>query len=262
MGAVSVGASFGSSAFAVPDEGAALLVSPVRRAIVDAIANHLSESGEPQGLTAAQLAEMLDLHVTTVRFHLDQLVAHGLLDAEFVRGAVGRPSKHYALAAGSLQQDPTEAGLKVLTELLAESFGTDITPAAAGANWARRNIPADTSPPADTAGAWLTKVGRMIDVLRDWGYTPDLTTSEGGRNCRVDLVRCPFLELAKTNPAVVCGIHRGLIAGAMHQFGETATEVSLEPFVGPELCQAHVRTRTPFRLRSVSPEAPTSEESS
>ena len=45
---------------------------------------------------------------------------------------------------------------------------------------------------------------------------------------------------------MVCGIHRGLIAGAMQQFGESDTQVSLEPFVQPQLCLAHVTTHTPF----------------
>lgn len=236
--------------------GAALLVSPVRRAIVDALSNRplarVDGDESKSGMTATQLAALLDLHVTTVRFHLDQLVAGGLLTAEFKRGhGVGRPRKVYSVAPGSLDQGSHEHALRILTELLAEAFGDgNVTPAGAGANWARKNIPAHSGPPADTAGAWLGKVAEMIDVLAEWGYTPDLATSENGRTCRIDLVKCPFLDLAKSNPAVVCGIHRGLIAGAMEQLGETNTDVSLEPFVGPELCQAHVRTRTPFRARS------------
>lgn len=240
--------------------GAAILASPVRRAIVDALSSRPLRphvSGEPRtGMTAAQLGALLELHVTTVRFHLDQLVAGGLVSAEFERGhGVGRPRKVYTVASGSLEADIHDRGLKILTGLLAESFGDgQVTPAEAGARWARQNMAPDTSGVAHSPGEWLTKVGQMIDVLGEWGYTPDLTTSEGGRTCRIDLVRCPFLEMAKTNPAVVCGIHRGLIAGAMEQLGEPDTDVSLEPFVGPELCQAHIRTRTPFRSRTTTSE--------
>ena len=70
---------------------------------------------------------------------------------------------------------------------------------------------------------------------------------EGGRAAEVTLAHCPFLELARANPAVVCGIHRGLISGSLEQLGETATRVSLEPFVDPTTCVAHVSTTTPFR---------------
>jgi predicted ArsR family transcriptional regulator len=231
--------------------GAALLSSPVRRSIVDALAEH-EDTTAAEGMTAGQLAEMLDLHVTTVRFHLDQLVAAGLVSADFTkRFGVGRPRKVYSVAPGALDDTSPHPALQILTELLADSFGSEATPAEAGARWAHEHVPPDDTGPAESAGQWLTKVGRMIDVLHDWGYTPDLTTSEGGRACRIDLVRCPFLELARTNPAVVCGIHRGLIKGAMEQLGESQTQVSLEPFVEPDRCQAQVRTRTPFRPRTV-----------
>lgn len=243
--------------------GAELLSSPVRRAVMDALVNHrpalVAVNGVTRdpvlGMTAAQLASALGLHVTTVRFHLDQLVAGGLVRATFTKGfGVGRPRKVYEADPGALDTDRGDVALRALAGLLAEHFSSGVTPAEAGRAWAVDHVPAQPGPPASTPGQWLTKMGQMIDVLQDWGYTPELATSEGGRTCRIDLVRCPFLELARTNPAVVCGIHRGLIAGAMEQFGETDTEVSLEPFVGPELCQAHIRTRTPFSPRPASPE--------
>ena len=62
-----------------------VLASPVRRDIMDTLANlPLSPSpGQPWtrrgGLTAAALASRLGLHVTTIRFHVDQLVRAGLL---------------------------------------------------------------------------------------------------------------------------------------------------------------------------------------
>lgn len=235
--------------------GAALLTSPVRRSIVDALADHGGGDAGPDEMTAGQLADLLDLHVTTVRFHLDQLVAAGLVAADFTkRFGVGRPRKVYSLAPGALDDPAPHPALQILTALLADSFGSEATPAEAGAHWAHQHVPADGTGPAESAGQWLTKVGKMIDVLHDWGYTPDLTTSEGGRTCRIDLVRCPFLDLARTNPAVVCGIHRGLIKGAMEQLGESHTQVSLEPFVEPDRCQALVRTQTPFRPRTLSTE--------
>jgi len=211
-------------------DGASLLASPVRRLIVDTLVNR----GE---LTASQLGEFLDLHVTTVRFHLDQLVAARILDARFVKNTgAGRPRKVYSVAPGFGVQEN----------------GRPMTPAEAGQRWAMDHVPREELAPAASAGAWLAKVGRMIDALQDWGYTPDLTTTHGGRTARVELARCPFIDLARTNPAVVCGIHRGLIAGAMQQFGESDTRVSLEPFVQPHLCLAHVTTHTPFTSGATS----------
>ncbi len=232
-----------------------LLDSPVRRALVDTVATSAQLDPDHPGMTAAELAAAHDLHVTTVRFHLDQLVAAGLVESRFERAArAGRPRKLYTVAAGSM--GPSSASdahaYRALAELLTSTFaraasGT-ITPADAGREWARRHVPPVDTGPARSPGQWLSKLGRMVDVLRGWGYTPQVTTSEDGREVSVALVDCPFLDLAMDNPAVVCGIHRGLIAGTMEQLGEGDTEVSLEPFVEPRRCLAHVRTRTPFTV--------------
>lgn len=241
---------------AAAHNAAALLASPVRRRLVDALA-HVDAEGRGPGLTAAELAAEVALHVTTVRFHLDQLVAAGLVGAEVRRGGgAGRPRKFYTLAPGSLEDvDPRSElePLRLLSSLLAQTLtegvsGQSVTPAEAGRRWAVEHVPAAVGArPADTPGRWLGRVAQMIDVLQEWGYTPELRTSEGGRAAEVTLAHCPFLELARANPAVVCGIHRGLIAGSLEQLGETATRVSLEPFVDPTTCIAHVSTTTPFR---------------
>jgi predicted ArsR family transcriptional regulator len=227
--------------------GASLLASPVRRLIVDTLARR-------GAMTAAQLGDIIDLHVTTARFHLDQLVAGGLLESRFQKQVgAGRPRKLYAVAPGSLEPSRRDSeGLQVLAELLAESLtagenGEPLSPAEAGRRWALEHVSDTHTAAADTPGRWLAKVGEMVDVLGDWGYTPEVTTTNGGRTARINLAHCPFLDLARKNPAVVCGIHRGLIAGAMERLGEEEADVSLEPFVAPFLCRAHVTTQTPFK---------------
>ncbi len=234
-----------------------LLASPVRRRLVDTVVARSPGGAGEQGLTATQLTEIVGLHVSTVRFHLDQLVAAGILASAFVRpGGVGRPRKVYAPAPGSLEGtgrvEETES-LRLLSGLLAQGLAGEPgsprpTPADVGRAWVREHVSADpAAAPADTPGRWLAKVGQMIDVLEGWGYTPNLATTDEGRTATVALTRCPFIELARDNPAVVCGIHRGLIAGALEQFGEHDTEVGLQPFVEPTLCLAHIRTTAPFR---------------
>ena len=240
----------------VQPNAAALLASPVRRRLVDTLA-HAGQGVGDTAMTAAELGALVGLHVTTVRFHLDQLVAAGIVDSAVRRGGgAGRPRKVYSIAAGSLDDIDARSEvepLRLLSGLLAQTLGDGAegrttTPAEAGRRWAFEHVPADPhAVPADTPGRWLGKLAQMIDVLQEWGYTPELRTSDGGRAAEVTLEHCPFLELARANPAVVCGIHRGLIAGSLAQLGETATRVSLEPFVDDTTCIAHVSTATPFR---------------
>lgn len=67
----------------------------------------------------------------------------------------------------------------------------------------------DAPAPARTAGEWSSTVGRLVDTLRVWGYTPSVRTEDSGRTARIDLVDCPFIQLARAHPEVACGIHRG-----------------------------------------------------
>lgn len=241
-----------------------LLASPVRRSIVDLLADPgalaVEQTGTRAGpfprrpsLTASELSRLLGLHVSTVRFHLDQLVSGGVLESAFVRtGGAGRPRKVYAVAATAPDDDTRNESLRVLSALLTGAFsaqtGRDpLTPEQAGENWAREHVSPPQDPtPAPTPGGWLSKVGQMMDVMRGWGYVPELTTEQGGHAARVDLKDCPFRELAEQNPTVICGIHRGLIAGTMARLGEPDTAVDLTPFVEPGLCVAHLVKTRPF----------------
>ncbi|MFX0539889.1 helix-turn-helix transcriptional regulator [Ornithinimicrobium sp. Y1847] len=248
-----------------PDQpdGAALLTSAVRRRIMDTLAAlpRLTVEGRPTrdgGLSAAELGERLDLHSTTVRFHLDQLVGAGLVDSHFVRdGGAGRPKKKYVIVEGDLSQvvRPDAAGpYRVLATLLADALdpatATEVTPEQAGIDWVRRRLAEQRAADGDqregtperagTTGQWLGKVGGVVDLLEEWGYTPDLTLDGAEGDLILTLRDCPFLDLARAHPAVVCGVHRGLLKGALQEAGEEQAEVSLRPFVGPATCHAVV----------------------
>jgi predicted ArsR family transcriptional regulator len=231
-----------------------LLDSPVRRRIVDLLADAATGDDDGrQGRTAAEVASVLGLHTTTARFHLDQLEGGGLVESWLLRGAVGRPRKLYRLPSRSLPPvADTTGALRTLTALLTESWssterGERLTPEEAGHRWAVQHAAGEgPRTPARTPGAWLGKVGEMLDRLQGWGYQPVVRTEDGGRTAELTLVDCPFLELAQENPGVVCGVHRGLLRGTLESLGETDTEVSLRPFVEPRVCLARVRTRAEF----------------
>lgn len=216
--------------------------SAVRRRFMD----ELSADGG-RSRTAAELADSAGVHVSTARFHLDQLVASRALQTAYERRGVGRPRKVYAIA-DSTPQDAAEQharSLQLLSGLLVDMFDgrgdeTVRTPEQAGEHWARHhvNIEGDTKP-ANTPGEWLGKVGGVTDVLRTWGYTPEITTSRNAADLHIS--HCPFRDMAKANQAVVCGIHRGLLRGAMSTLGEESTDIELLPFHDGETCVAHLR---------------------
>lgn len=239
-------------------QGAALLTSAVRRRIVDHLSSlpRIAAHGEPtreQGLTAAELGQVLDLHATTVRFHLDQLVHAGLLRSHFVRtGSAGRPAKRYAVEEGELGEvvhPPSEGPYQVLATLLADAMASEDgqlrTPEQAGRAWALRKMTerravqdAEQAAPATTTGEWMGKVGTVVDLLEEWGYTPDLALSGQEGDVTLTLRECPFLELARVHPQIVCGVHRGLLGGALEAVGEPQAGISLHPFVTERTCHA------------------------
>lgn len=238
--------------------GVALLGSPVRRGVVDELAA-LDQEGRAEGLTAAELGERLGLHTTTIRFHVDQLVAAGVLDSHFVRnGGVGRPSKKYVLREDPLAASARQAGrpFEVLAGLLTTTLSVEesqrLTPEEAGVRWATRRAEqvaavrtavlgeAGSEAAPQGTGSRDAKVAEVIALLGEWGYTPQTHPLEDGSGVEVTLRDCPFLDLARSHPDVVCGVHRGLLRGALAAVGEPDARISLEPFVGPDTCRARL----------------------
>lgn len=245
----------------MPESDAALdvLSSPVRRRILRVLEpegrsgrQDRGRQADTQGLTAGQLATGLSLHVTTVRFHLDQLVAAGLVEADFQKQVgAGRPRKVYRSVRAGPTPVSSEESLHLLSALLTEAFSAQavherqLSPEEAGRQWAQEHVTARDSEPATTTGEWVAKLGRALDVLRSWGYEPELTVGGAARDARVDLTHCPFRDLAQQNTAVVCGIHQGLIAGTMSRLGEPDTTVDLHAFAEGDRCIAYVHSPAP-----------------
>ena len=72
-------------------------------------------------------------------------------------------------------------------------------------------------------------------MLGEHGFEPRVAGLE------VTMHRCPFTELARESPAVVCGMHRGLAEGALAEAGSTLGVDALEVFPQPGVCVLHLR---------------------
>lgn len=251
-----------------------VLASPVRRDIMDTLANlPLSPSpGQPWtrrgGLTAAALASRLGLHVTTIRFHVDQLVRAGLLVTRDERAGVGRPRRHYAVSPGPIPDAREFTAYRIMTELLAEALadgtsGALPTAEEAGERWVRRHASefglADPTTSghgthaARTREEWEAHVRMVVDLLQRWGYGPQVRRADDGHTAEIRLVTCPLRDLATTNPAVACGVHRGLVRGTLDLLGEQDSDLKVVPFVQPNLCIARITTKTEFAPQGGTP---------
>lgn len=179
----------------------------------------------------AALSALSGLHVNTVREHLEALTRHGLAHrhASAPHGR-GRPAWLYA-ATGEEGPPSEYAGLAAA--LAATIHRTSDTPtedaAEAGTDWGRRL--ADERGAQPTADA-ATARREVVDLLDDLGFGAD---SDPG-NTVVRLTRCPLLAAAHQYPDVVCGVHLGLVRGALVAHGADPEGTELVPFAEPGAC--------------------------
>ena len=193
-------------------------------AALDLLARH------PEGLTVTEVAEHLRLHVTTVRVHLNRLVAEERLLQRDERVGVGRPRRRYFPVPRAVPSVAIQDDYQLLAEVLAEVL--DVESAKAEdvlKEWAMRTLDAGAlGVPAPSEVGWQDKVEVVIGLLRSWGYDPRMTLT-GPSRLAAELNGCPLRGAAFSSPEAVCGAHRGLIRGALGALGEPDTDVELEP---------------------------------
>lgn len=74
---------------------------------------------------------------------------------------------------------------------------------------------------------------RLLDLLDAAGFAPEPTTR---LDAPIRLRRCPFGALARERQEVVCGVHLGMLRGALEAMAAPVEATALEPFVRPDLC--------------------------
>jgi predicted ArsR family transcriptional regulator len=201
------------------------------------------------GLTAAQVVEATGLHPSTVRAHLDKLTESGLLSRRRQGdGSPGRPAWRYqavprpdgdagpagAVAAADGPYRALAAAL--IAQLTREADDPHSAGIRAGRDWGR-SLAAALGP-----GGKPRAVDGLVEVLAGLGFTPEVVERPGPGDAVMHLRTCPYLDLALADPDVVCGVHLGVIGGAMGALGASATDTDLEPFAVPGACVVRVRT--------------------
>lgn len=199
----------------------------------------LQDAGVPLGV--ADVAARMGLHPNTARFHLDGLVENGLVDRTTEsRDEPGRPRALYAARPGSTQAGQRSYRLlaEILTSYLASNSPKPSKAALeAGFTWGR--YLADRPPPyrrTDVTAA-TEQLVRMLDEI---GFDSEVLGD--GRKRDVLLHHCPFREAAIEHREVVCSVHLGLMQGMLAELDSPLVAESLDPFVEPSLCVAHIAT--------------------
>jgi predicted ArsR family transcriptional regulator len=197
-------------------QAVAALGDPARRALYAYVTN----AGRP--VTRDEAAAATGMKRATATFHLERMVADGLLAVEFARVSgragpgAGRTAKLYTRARRqievSLPPRQYELAAAIMAGALDEAQRHSVPAGQAIAEAAtqegRRLATAGSGPAVkEPAGA-----GRLAGVLAQAGYEPR-TSSRGG----VQLANCPFHGLVSRHPALVCEMNlcllRGMIAG-------------------------------------------------
>jgi predicted ArsR family transcriptional regulator len=176
------------------------------------------------GLDTNQLAERLELHPNTIRWHLDVLGDSGLVEQiPERRHGRGRPSIVHRLTSEGIVRGRDEYRLlaTMLTDVVAGDSSGEARAYEAGVRWGRHLQQAEHE--ASLAG-----------LLDREGFAAE----QHGE--RLEMRRCPFYALAEGAPEVICTLHHGIIDGALEESGSGETVDRLDPFVEPGLCIAHL----------------------
>ena len=210
-----------------------VLASASRMAVLDLLRS------QAQPLGVGEIAQRIGLHQNTVRFHLDLLVDAGyaIRRSEAPHGP-GRPRVVYEATAAPGGERNYRLLAEVLAQhLLATSERSGEAAISAGRTWARltkRQQHGGEGAPTAAPISEEAAIAEIVRMLGDIGFAPEVTSDRTAINLR----RCPFRELAESNPEVVCGAHLGMIQGALAEMGAPISATRLLPLVQPNLCIA------------------------
>ncbi|MCX7619965.1 MAG: helix-turn-helix domain-containing protein [Acidimicrobiales bacterium] len=200
----------------VPDERLRKSRLDILKALGDntRYAIYLELARSPLPLATAEIADVLGLHVNTVRPHLERMREVGLLQVHTEgRGTVGRPQHRYSLAPDApslgLEPSPYPTMARVLL-YAAHEAGLDRSELAEAG---RVQGGADAQQWTDGTAC----LEALIVEQAKLGFDPAVVDDDQGAT--MAFAHCPFRELAEAYPDLVCGLHCGLVEGFVETLG-------------------------------------------
>ena len=174
---------------------------------------YIADAAGPVGV--AELTDHVRLNHNAVRQHLAVLKDAGLVTEEVEeRSRPGRPRLLYRLHPEAAGRWGTPGAYAWLANLLSDAVRRRAEPRQVGREDGRRRA-------TELAGT-----GEEVDLLEAEiarrGFRP--TRVERGRKVELVLGRCPFADVAASDPGTVCQLHLGLAEGLAEGLGRLDVE--------------------------------------
>ena len=194
-------------------------------------------AGQPGPVTRDQAAAAVGISRKLAAFHLDKLTAAGLLEATAPdpasrRPGPGRTPKAYQPTAAEVTLSIPQRRYDALGEVLAQAIVAD-GPASSARHTAQQlarergvalgeRVRTDRRLGRLGPERALTVIG---ELLAGCGYAPARTPAQ----LQLLLRNCPFQQLARRAPELVCGLNQQFLAGLLAGLRSRRVDAVLQP---------------------------------
>jgi predicted ArsR family transcriptional regulator len=217
-------------------------------ALDDDLRRHLHEfiRAQRRPVTREEAAAAVGISRKLAAFHLDKLVAAGLLRTDYAhRGAlrpVGRTPKVYAPVDADIRLSIPDRQHEVLATILIDAVLTER--ADQTAPQAVMRAARDRGVAAGATERQSSRPGRLgaeraltlsEGVLKRHGYEPDRISPT-----RICLRNCPFHPVSEQFPGLVCGLNHAFLTGFLTGLDAPTVRAVLQPRAGE--CCVELRT--------------------
>jgi predicted ArsR family transcriptional regulator len=208
-------------------QAVAALVDPVRRALYEYVRR------QRRAVTREEAAAAQAISRSLTAFHLDKLVASGLLRARYEappgqpRGR-GRTPKVYE-ATGDLTVTVPPRRYDLVGEIMADALAAEPGPAVLREAYGRGHAAGSER---RAAGGGTGDLGEVGEALAEVGFEPVEEPD------RLVLGNCPFSALVARQPELICGISHAFVRGLLVGLEADRLTARLRP--RPDACCVEV----------------------
>lgn len=228
-----------------PVGAVALLGDPNRRRLYELVATSAEPVGRDEGAGSLGISREL------AAFHLDRLVAGGLLETEYRRlsgrtgPGAGRPAKLYRRTDREIAVSLPHRSYAVAAEVFASALSRLDGPAASSAvgqvaRGAGEEVGIEARRGAGSPPSHARLKAALLDQLSGAGYEPEVDPASG----EVSLRNCPYAALASSHRELTCGMNLAWAEGVMDGLVDPTLGAELAPMPG-RCCVVFREVRSP-----------------